>query len=84
MQSGRQSDERRISHLQADQIINAFAGLEIEILPQEWGEMLPLARKYNRSAYDAAYLALAEQTGEPLITGDRAIFIMPFVENLTG
>jgi predicted nucleic acid-binding protein len=64
----------RISRLQADQIITAFAGLEIEILPQEWGEMLPLARKYNRSAYDAAYLALAESTGESLITGDERLY----------
>jgi predicted nucleic acid-binding protein len=64
----------RISRLQADDIIRAFAGLDIEILPQQWGEILPLARRFNRSAYDAAYLALAEQTGEPLITGDERLF----------
>jgi predicted nucleic acid-binding protein len=64
----------RISQFQAEQTITAFAGLEIEILSQEWGEMLPLARRYNRSAYDAAYLALAESTGESLITGDERLY----------
>jgi len=64
----------RISRLQADDLIQAFAGLEIEIVPQEWGEMLPLARRFNRSAYDAAYLALAQKTGEPLITGDDRLY----------
>jgi predicted nucleic acid-binding protein len=64
----------RISPLQADQVITAFAGLEIEILPQVWGEMFRLARRYNRSAYDAAYLTLAEATGESLITGDERLY----------
>ncbi len=64
----------RVSRLQADDLIQVFTGLEIEIVPQGWGEMLPLARRFNRSAYDAAYLALAEQTGEPLITGDERLY----------
>ena len=64
----------RITRAQADEIMQALAGLEIEIISQEWGEMLPLARRFERSAYDAAYLALAEKTGEPLITGDERLF----------
>jgi predicted nucleic acid-binding protein len=36
--------------------------------------MLPLARRFVRSAYNAAYLALAEKNGEPLITGDERLF----------
>jgi predicted nucleic acid-binding protein len=36
--------------------------------------MLPLAVRFDRSAYDAAYLALAELTERPLITGDRRLY----------
>lgn len=64
----------RISAGQASEIIQAMAGLQIEILPLEWGEMMPLARRFGRSAYDAAYLALAEKLGEPLITGDGHLY----------
>jgi predicted nucleic acid-binding protein len=64
----------RINRDQADRIIHSFANLDIEIVPQTWGEMLPLARQYGRSAYDAAYLALAQQLGEPLLTGDLRLY----------
>ena len=39
-----------------------------------WQQLLPLALRFDRSAYDAAYLALAEKTKEPLITGDRRLY----------
>lgn len=64
----------RITRSQADRIIQSFSNLDIEIIPQPWGEMLPLARQYDRSAYDAAYLSLAERLGEPLITGDERLY----------
>lgn len=64
----------RISSEQANEILNAAAGLDIELFPMEWGESLPLARRFGRSAYDAAYLALAEQLGEQLITGDLRLY----------
>ena len=64
----------RITRSQADRIIQPFGNLDIEIIPQPWGEMLPLARQYDRSAYDAAYLSLAERLGEPLITGDERLY----------
>ena len=64
----------RISASQVNEIIQALSGLQIEILPLDWGEMLPLARRFQRSAYDAAYLALAEKLDEPLITGDERLY----------
>jgi len=64
----------RISGTQADEILRAAAGLEIELLPLDWGESLPLARRFGRSAYDTAYLRLAERSGEPLITGDERLY----------
>jgi predicted nucleic acid-binding protein len=64
----------RINRDQADRIIASFASLDIEIVSQSWGDMLPLARQYDRSAYDAAYLLLAQQTDEPLITCDERLY----------
>ena len=65
---------RRITSSQADRIIQSFSKLDIEIIAQSWNEMLPLARQFERSAYDAAYLALGQATGEPLITGDERLY----------
>jgi predicted nucleic acid-binding protein len=64
----------RLKRDQAERIIHSFASLDIEIIPQTWGEMLPLARQYDRSAYDAAYLTMAQHLGEPLITGDLRLY----------
>jgi predicted nucleic acid-binding protein len=64
----------RISGTQADQILKAAAGLEIELLPLDWGESLPLARQFNRSAYAAAYLSLADRLNERLITADERLY----------
>ena len=64
----------RISGAQADQILKATAGLEIELLSLDWGESLPLARQFDRSAYDAAYLSLAARLHERLITADERLY----------
>jgi predicted nucleic acid-binding protein len=64
----------RISSTQADEILQAASGLEIELLPFHWGESLPLARKFNLSAYDAAYLSLADAFREKLITADGCLY----------
>ena len=64
----------RISSSQVDEILQAASALGIELLPLDWGESLPLARRFGRSAYDAAYLALAEKLGEQLITGDERLY----------
>jgi predicted nucleic acid-binding protein len=64
----------RISSLQADEILQAVSALDIQLLPLEWGESLPMARRFGRSAYDASYLALAERLDEQLITGDERLY----------
>lgn len=64
----------RIDAAQSGEILQSMAGLEIEIVAQGWEQMLPLARRFGRSAYDAAYLALAQASGEALITGDERLY----------
>ena len=64
----------RVSREQADQILQAIDGLNIKTQPVTWGEMVPIARQYERTAYDAAYLALAEASHQPLVTGDQRLY----------
>ncbi|MCS7221251.1 MAG: type II toxin-antitoxin system VapC family toxin [Anaerolineae bacterium] len=47
--------------------------LEEMPLPRVWGEILTLARAYQLSTYDAAYLDLAMRLGLPLATLDDAL-----------
>jgi predicted nucleic acid-binding protein len=70
VQAGRRG---RISDEQARQVLTSFEGLGIALRSVTWQQMLPLALRFDRTAYDAAYLALAEMTERPLITGDRRL-----------
>jgi predicted nucleic acid-binding protein len=64
----------RIDDEQADDILSSFEGLGIALQSVTWQQMLPLAIRFDRSAYDAAYLALAEVTEQLLITGDSRMY----------
>lgn len=64
----------RISDEQAGNVLTSFEGLGIALTQVTWQQMLPLALRFDRSAYDAAYLAVAEMAERPLVTGDRRLY----------
>jgi predicted nucleic acid-binding protein len=58
----------------AEQTLATFEELEIPTVEPSLSQTLTLARRYDRSVYDAAYLALAQERGAELITGDRRLY----------
>lgn len=64
----------RICPEKGREILNAFEGLSIPMVEVSWQQTLELAHTHDRSAYDGAYLALAEETGSKLLTGDRRLY----------
>ncbi len=64
----------RIQTAQAEEILGAVNGLDIAFEPVNWSLMLALARQVGCSAYDAAYLGLAQAKLEPLVTGDLHLY----------
>jgi predicted nucleic acid-binding protein len=50
-----------------------LSGLDIEYVDPEWESLPLLARQWDISAYDAAYLQLALQRGAPLVTLDARL-----------
>jgi predicted nucleic acid-binding protein len=67
----------RITVAQSDELVNDLRGLPIEISPDAFGlgdeTELALARKYDLSVYDAAYLAIAVRNAAPLMTRDAQL-----------
>lgn len=64
----------RIGPEKGREILTAFQGLSIPTVDVSWQQTLELARAHDRSAYDAAYLALAKGMGTKLVTGDRRLY----------
>lgn len=64
----------RITSETGQEILTTFQNLGIELRPVPLTRTLSLAHELGRSAYDAAYLALAEEANEPLLTGDLRLF----------
>jgi len=66
----------RISAEARDAAVRNF--LSIEITKANIGSilesLLTIATEYNRSCYDAAYLALSEVIEAPLVTGDERLY----------
>jgi predicted nucleic acid-binding protein len=63
----------RITVETGEAILQAIEKLNIDPRPVAWGQALSLAQRFDRSAYDAAYLALAEATGQQMITADSRL-----------
>jgi predicted nucleic acid-binding protein len=64
----------RIGDGQAEAILETLDGLQIALQPVPWQYILPLAVRFDRTAYDAAYLALAQASEQPLVTGDARLY----------
>jgi predicted nucleic acid-binding protein len=56
--------------------VQGFLELEIDMVDFSyyWGRMFEITDAYNLSAYDAAYVAVAAETGFELITADRELW----------
>ena len=64
----------RIDPQMGEDILSTFQELAIPTVEPSLARMLEFARRYDRSAYDGAYLALADEQGTRLLTGDRRLY----------
>jgi predicted nucleic acid-binding protein len=67
-------EKKRIASDKATEALSNLLALGIELREVEPLRILEVALKYNLAAYDAAYLALAEQEKCELWTGDRDFY----------
>lgn len=65
---------QRITLETAQEILSAFEDLMISLEPVSPAEVLAMAHRFDRSAYDAAYLTLAKTLKTQFITGDRRTY----------
>ena len=64
----------RVGSQMGEEILSTFQGLAIPTVEPSLARVLEFACRYDRSAYDAAYLSLAEERGTRLVTGDRRLY----------
>lgn len=65
---------QRITMEIAEDILTAFKDLAIPLEEVVTHQALETAHRYDRSAYDAAYLTLAESLNMGFITGDQRLY----------
>ncbi|HED03782.1 MAG TPA: PIN domain-containing protein [Candidatus Fraserbacteria bacterium] len=65
---------RQLEVEEARRILVALEALRISLKPLAPPELLQVAQAHERTAYDAAYVALAEREEVPLITGDKRLY----------
>lgn len=60
----------------AKELMNEMLGIEIikEDIDHLKDRIFDISVKYNRSAYDGAYIAIAESKNLPFLTGDKKLF----------
>lgn len=65
-----------ISAEEAGEALRDFEGLPLRVHASGplTGVAWTVARRFDRSFYDSLYVALAEQSGRPLVTADRKLF----------
>ncbi len=66
----------RFSKNKAKELMNEMLGVEItkEDIDHLKGRIFDISVKYSRSAYDGAYIAIAELRHLPFLTGDKKLF----------
>lgn len=64
----------RLTDEQAESVLSSFEGLAITLKPVGWRPMFSVAQRFDRSTYDAAYLALAEADDQILVMGDARMY----------
>jgi predicted nucleic acid-binding protein len=78
---------QRITSVVSDEFVRTLAGLDIRVEQAapaiDVSALLPVARRYGLSVYDAAYLELAKRKGLPLATLDADLILAAPQEGVT-